>query len=138
MKLKTTFTTPVSFYTQETTYIPGQGVTTAWTKFESTQPNGSNLNVFFCEWIGSYGEMKLSAQAQGVGDSARVRMPFIPELYSKLREQRVVIAKNVANVLVDGEPDQTNVDAYRVWGGVDNIREENQYMEFSVQRYEVQ
>ncbi len=82
--------------------------------------------------------MKLSAQAQGVGDSARVRMPFIPELYSKLREQRVVIAKNVANVLVDGEPDQTNVDAYRVWGGVDNIREENQYMEFSVQRYEVQ
>lgn len=138
MKLKTRFTTPVSFYTQETAYVPGQGVTTAWEKFDSEQIDETRLSVFFCEWTGSYGEMKLSAQAQGVSESARVRMPFIPALYEKLRALKVVIAKNAAVILVDNAPDPVNVNAYRVWGGVDNLREENQYMEFNVSRYEVQ
>ena len=82
--------------------------------------------------------MKLTAQAQGVNDSARVRMPFVPDLYEVLRSKLVIIAKNANNILINGNPDQTNVNAYRVWGGVNIINEENQYMEFNVQRYEVQ
>jgi len=138
MKLKTVFTTPISFYVQETTYVPGQGITTSWRKFESILSDQSKMSVFFCEWVGTYGSMKLSAQAQGINDSARVRMPFIPDLCKKLKSQLVIIAKDAANILVDGNPDQANINSYRVWGGVNIINEENQYMEFNVQRYEVQ
>jgi len=35
-----------------------------------------------------------------------------------------------------GEPDKLNPNCYEVWGGVDNVLEANQYMEFSVRRYE--
>ncbi|MHC1772950.1 MAG: hypothetical protein AB9907_14715 [Flexilinea sp.] len=139
MKLRAKFTTAVSFYEQTTTYTSGQGVEKAWTRYESELSDDSKIFVFFCEWIGTYGEMKIAAQAQGVSDSARVKMPYIPELYNKLRTQKIVIAKHADDdVLSDGEIDASNVNAYRVWGGVDNIREENQHMEFNVMRYEVQ
>ena len=139
MKIKTAFTTAISFYSLETTYVVGQGVTSAWTLIESSLSDTERVSVFFCEWVGSYGEMKLAAQAQGVSESARVRMPFVPAVYEKLRSVKVVIAKNAdSSIIVDNVPDAANINAYRVWGGVDNLREENQYMEFNVSRYEVQ
>lgn len=139
MKIKTAFTTAVSFYSLETTYVVGEGVTSAWTLIESPLSDTERVSVFFCEWTGSYGEMKLAAQAQGVSESARVRMPFVPVLYEKLRSVKVVIAKNAdTSVIVANVPDKTNLNAYTVWGGVDNVREENQVMEFNVTRYEVQ
>jgi len=39
--------------------------------------------------------------------------------------------------VVDGEPNPDNPNCYEMVGGVDNMREENQYMEFAVKRYEV-
>lgn len=139
MKLHVKFTTPIIFHVQTTAYVSGQGVTKTWEKYESMLSDGSKMSVFFCEWVGSFGEIKFAAQAQGVSDSARIRMPFIPELYAELKSQKVVIAKNAdATVIVDNAPDASNANAYKVWGSVDNIREESQYMEFNVQRYEVQ
>ena len=38
--------------------------------------------------------------------------------------------------IVKEEPDSNNPNVYELWGGVDNVREENQYMEFRVRRYE--
>lgn len=138
MKTRTTFTTPVSFYAQTTSYDPDQGSIIEWTKFESALSGTESIDVFWCEWVGSYGEMKMSAQAQGIGESARVRMPFIPELYEKLRTQRVLIAKNAdVNVISNSQPVITCPNAYMVWGGVDNVREENKLLEFNVRRYEV-
>lgn len=139
MKLRAKFTTAISFYIQTTAYDSGQGVTKTWTLYKSELSDGSKMSVFFCEWTGSYGEIKFAAQAQGVSDSARVRMPFIPELYAELKSQKVLIAKNAdTNVIDDNAPDAANANAYRVWGSVDNIREENILMEFNVMRYEVQ
>ena len=139
MKIKTAFTTAISFYSQETTYTSGKGNVVTWSKFESPLSPTEQVSVFFCEWTGSYGEMKLSAQAQGVNESARVRLPFVPALYEKLREVKVIIAKkDDANVIKNGAPVASCPNAFVVWGGVDNIREENQLMEFNVRRYEVQ
>lgn len=139
MKLRAKFTTAIAFHVQTTEYVSGQGVTKTWKKFESELSDDSKLSVFFCEWVGSYGEIKFAAQAQGVSDSARVRIPYIPELYAALKSQKVIIAKNAdTTVIVDNEPDAVNANAYRVWGSVDNVREENILMEFNVMRYEVQ
>ena len=50
----------------------------------------------------------------------------------------VLIAKNGdPNVLKNGQPNLICTNAYMVWGGVDNIRESNQYMTFDMQRFEV-
>lgn len=138
MKIRTTFTTAISFYVQTTSYDPDYGPILEWAKFESALSETENIDVFWCEWVGSYGDMKMSAQAQGVSESARVRMPFIPELYEKLRSQKVLIAKNADEaVIVNNHPVAAYRNAYMIWGGVDNVREENQLLEFNVRRYEV-
>jgi hypothetical protein len=50
---------------------------------------------------------------------------------------QVVIIKNAdSTAIVDDVPDKNNPNVYELWGGVDNVKEENQYMEFRVRRYE--
>lgn len=49
--LKFSPTTPMKFYTKETTYVPGKGNTTTWQEITS---NG--FNVFYGEWRGSFGD----------------------------------------------------------------------------------
>lgn len=129
--LKFNPTTPIKLYTKETTYVPGQGNTTTWQPLVSGE-----YNTFYCEWRGSFGDRAMSAEALGVKDSATVRTFFNPTLYAKLRTVKVVVAKNAANILVNGAPDKNKPDCYELWGGVDNVKEENQFMEFRVRRYE--
>lgn len=124
-------TTPIKLYTKETTYIPGQGNTTTWQELDS-----DGYKVFYCEWRGSFGDRALSAEALGIKDSATIRTFYNPNIYAKLRTVKVIVAKNGANILNDGVPDKNNPNCYELWGGVDNVLEENQFMEFRVRRYE--
>lgn len=138
MKIHARFTTAVSFWSKTSTYTPGQGNTTTWTLYTE-----GAMSVFPCEWRGKFGYGKrgnetYDADAEGVVDRAQIRMPFIPGLYDKLRTGTVVILKgDDQSGLVDGEPDPGNPNVYEAYGGIDDIYEERQYMEFHVHRYEV-
>lgn len=138
MKIRARFTTAVSFWEKVTSYTPGQGNTTTWTLYTE-----GTMSVFPCEWRGKFGYGRrgnetYEADAEGVIDRASVRMPFIPGLYDKLRTGAVIVIKGAdESGLVDGEPDPGNPNVYETYGGIDNILEENQYMEFLVHRYEV-
>ena len=138
MKIRARFTTAVSFWEKVTSYTPGQGNTTSWTLYTE-----GTMSVFPCEWRGKFGYGRrgnetYEADAEGVIDRASVRMPFIPGLYDKLRTGAVIVIKGAdESGLVDGEPDPGNPNVYETYGGIDNILEENQYMEFLVHRYEV-
>ena len=125
-------TTPVKFYAKTSTYVPGQGETATWVLVAS-----GAYNTFYCEWTGSFGERAMEAQALGVSDFATVRTFYNPCVYAKLRTEQVVVIKNAdVTAIVGGVPDKNNPNVYELWGGVDNIKEENQYMEFRVRRYE--
>ena len=124
-------TTPIKLYTKETTYIPGQGNTTTWQELDS-----DGYKVFYCEWRGSFGDRALSAEALGIKDSATIRAFYNPNIYNKLRAVQVTVAKNGADILKDGQPDKNNPDCYELWDGVDNVKEDNQFLEFRVRRYE--
>ena len=138
MKIHARFTTAVSFWSKVSTYTAGQGNTTSWTLYTE-----GTMSVFPCEWRGKFGYGKrgnetYDGDAEGVVDRAQIRMPFIPGLYDKLRTGSVVVLKgDDQSGLIDGEPDPGNPNVYEAYGGIDNIYEENQYMEFHVHRYEV-
>lgn len=125
-------TTPVKFYAKESEYVPGEGQTTTWKLVTSWV-----YDTFYCEWQGTFGDRALSAEALGIKDSATVRTFYNPAVYAKLRTVQVVVIKNAdATAIVDGEPDKNNPNVYELWGGVDNVREENRFIEFRVRRYE--
>lgn len=124
--------TPIQFYAKETTYVPGKGNTTTWNKI-----NTDGYETFYCEWRGSFGDRALSAEALGIKDSATIRTFYNPAIYEKLRSVHVVVVKNAdETALIDGEPNKNNPNLYELWGGVDNVLEENRYLEFRVRRYE--
>ncbi len=136
-------TTPIKFYAKTSEYVPGQGDTITWILIESIiKPEEGEIpaekaSVFYCEWQGSYGERALSAEALGVKDSATVRTFYNPDIYSKLKTVQVVVIKNADSTAIkSGVPDKNNANVYELWGGVDNVREENQFIEFRVRRYE--
>ena len=125
-------TTPIQFYAKESKYEPGQGMIETWNLVKSGE-----YNTFYCDWQGTYGDRAISAEALGVRDSATIRIFYNPIVYEKLRTVRVVVIKNAdSTAIVDGEPDKNNPNVYELRGGVDNVREENQFMEFRVRRYE--
>lgn len=125
--LKFNPTTPIVFYVSVSEYETGVGQTETWQK----------IGTLYGEWRGSFGDRRLNAQALGVSDSATVRTFYHPDIYSKMKTNRTVVIKNAdATAIKDGEPDKLNPNCYEVWGGVDNVLEANQYMEFSVRRYE--
>lgn len=124
--LKFNPTTPVTFYAK----VPVYGAGSATISWES-------IGRLSCEWRGAYGDRVSAAQALGVSDSATVRTFYHPAIYAKLRSVQVVAIKNAdATAIVNGAPVVTNPNVYEVWAGVDNVGEENQFMEFRVRRYE--
>lgn len=138
MKIKAKFTTGISFWEKISTYVPGKGNETTWSLI-TVGP----MSVFPCEWRGKFGYGKrgnetFSADAEGVIDWANIRMPFVPDVYQKLRTGTVVVIRGSDDdSLIDGEPNPGNPNVYEAYTGVDNIYEENQFMEFRVHRYEV-
>lgn len=141
--LKMNPTTPVKYYVREDNYVPGQGSSIVWNPIESiikpeteTDPV-EKTDIFYCEWKGSFGDRATAAQALGVNDSATIRTFFNPDIYEKLRTAQVVVLKNADETAIkDGIPDKNNPNCYELWGGVDNVAEENRFMEFRVRRYE--
>ena len=138
MKIRARFTTPVSFWEKTSTYVLGEGNSTDWKQYTE-----GSMCVFPCEWRGKFGYGKIGnatydADAEGTLDRATIRMPFIPGLYDKLRTGSVVVIKGTdPSSILSGEPNPENPNVYEVYGGVDNIYQENQYMEFHAKRYEV-
>ena len=127
--LKFNPTVPLLFYFKSSTYVPGTGQTVTWTKIIT--------NAQYAEWIGGYGDRAVAAQAIGVSDMATVRTFYHPTIIAKLRTAQVVVIKNAdTTAIVAGVPDKNNPNCYELWGGVDNVGEENQFMEFRVRRYE--
>ena len=125
-------TTPLKYYAQASTYTSGQGQDATWILLSS-----GDISTFYADWQGAYGERATTAESLGVKDSATIRTFYIPAVYEKLRSVRVLVVKNAdALAVVDGVPDRNNANLYELWGGVDNVREENQFMEFRVRRYE--
>jgi len=120
-------TVKISFWAKEGTYVPGQGQTSEW----------KDAGSLYCEWRGAYGDKASAAQALGVNESATIRTFYHPDIYDKLSTVQVIIAKHGdANVIKNGIPDKNNPNCYGLWGGVDNAKEANLYMEFRVRRYE--
>ncbi len=124
--------TSIQFYEKTSAYVVGEGNTIAWTPI-ATDGNG----VFYCRWQGSFGDRQTAAQAMGVSESATVRTFYNPTICEKLRTVQVIIIKNAdSTAIVEGVPNKNNPNVYELWGGVDNVSEENQFMEFQVRRYE--
>ena len=125
-------TTPIKFYTKEITYVPGQGNTTVWQEL-----NSDGYTVFYCEWRTIYGDRALTAETLGVKESATIRTFYNPNIYNKITRVQAIIVKNLdETAFINGVPDKNNPNLYELWGGVDNVLEENQFMEFRVRRYE--
>ena len=130
--LKFNATTPIKLYYKYTEYISGQGNTTTWTLIES-----EDYSTFYCEWKGGFGDRAMAAESMGVKDWATLRTFYNPSIYEKAKTVAVVVVKNAdATAFINGKPDKNNMNVYEIWGGVDNVLEENQYLEFKVRRYE--
>lgn len=124
--------TPLNFYYKGTTYTQGQGNVTAWVKITS-----GDFDTFYCEWKGGYGDAVITANSMGIKDWGTVRTFFNPFIYEKLKTVSVVVVKNAdSTAFVEGEINKNNMNVYELWGGVDDVLEQNQYMEFKVRRYE--
>ncbi len=122
-------TKPILFYKKSGGYVKGEGANNTWAPVIT--------NALFCEWKGGYGDRAIAAEAVGVSDMATIRTFYHPIVYKALRESQVVVIKNAdATAIVEGEPDEDNSNTYELWGGADDINEENQFMEFRVRRYE--
>lgn len=135
MKIKARFTTGVSFWEKVSTYEAGKGNSTSWTLYTE-----GTMSVFPCEWRGKILSGKnqnevFQGNAEGALERATIRMPFIPGLYEKLRSGAMVAVKG-GNSSEDTEPNLMSPNAYEVFGTVDNIMEECQFMEFQLARYE--
>ena len=135
MKIRARFTKAVSFWEKVTAYVPGQGNSTSWTLYTE-----GTMTVFPCEWrnkilAGKNQNETFDGNAERSLERVTVRMPFIPALYEKLRSGAMIAIKG-GNTETDTEPDLTSANTYEVFGTVDNLLEECQYMEFQLARYE--
>lgn len=130
--LKFNPSTPIKIYTRKTDYIPGKGNVTTWQEL-----NSDGYKVFYCEWRTMYGDRALTAETMGIKESATIRTFYNPNIYNKITRVQTLIVKNLdETAFVEGQPDKDNPNLYELWGGVDNILEENRFMEFRVRRYE--
>ena len=120
-------TTPLKFWYEDSAYIPGTGATTIWKQLAGTH---------YCQWQSTFGNMLVTAMSSGVTESATVSMIYNPDIYNLLQSKKVIVAKNMADVIVSGQPSKSNPNAFMLWSGVENVAEENRYMVFMVRRYE--
>lgn len=122
-------TVPLLYYSADSSYVAGEGQSTVWTQVIP--------DALYAEWRGGFGDRALAAQAVGVSDMATVRTFYHPILCDRLRCIRVLVVKNGDQTAVqDGKADRFNPNLYELWGGVDDIEEAHQFLEFRVRRYE--
>lgn len=122
-------TTPLWFYQLTSTYTPGEGQTEAWALVLA--------DPLYCEWTGGYGAVAIEAATRGINDFATVKTFYHPTIYTAAQTQRIVVVRNsITNALADGIPNASNPNVYELWGAIDNIKMENQKMEFKAKRFE--
>ncbi|MBR6090855.1 MAG: hypothetical protein IKP86_13040 [Anaerolineaceae bacterium] len=130
--------TAIKIYYKTKQYQPGAvGTRSAWEKF-SAPLNGADLDVYWADWRGSFGDQELRAMSMGVFDLCTVRMDWHPEIYRLLQRREVIIIKNASPDAVDNDgcPILSDPDVYSVWGAVDDVRSMHKIMEFKVRRFE--
>lgn len=125
--------TLIKFAVQRTKYVAGEGSTTTWQPIEVSigkDENGSDImtDCFYCEWLGSYGNVAIQQQADGVIRPARVRMTYVKSIYEALLSGAVRIYKN--GVIDDAH-------CFTLASAADNYLESNKMLEFQVKKYEV-
>jgi len=128
----------ISVFRKSSVYVPGTGGDVVWEQVTSS-PDGETISAYQVEWIGAYGSRLIEAQAQGVSESATVRMSYNPDVYAALRDSDCIItygAATLSDVIVDGQPDAANQNLWQLWGGVDDVRMQGYEMELTVMRYE--
>ena len=125
--------TLVKFFVQESIYTPGKGAKTEWKPIKVSigrddQGNPIETDCFYCEWLGSYGNVAIQQQADGIVQPARVRLPFVKKLYEALLSKDVKIYKN--GVIDDAH-------CFMLASAADNYAESNEMLEFQVKKREV-
>ena len=130
--------TLVRFYIKTADYVFGIGSVEKYELFEfPVNSAGKMCSNVWVNWQSLFGTQLQEAEIKGIKQPARIQCPFIPQLYNALRTKEVLVYKWVdAPVLIDGVPDPSQPDWYKVSSGVEDIHEEQRRMEFSVQRYE--
>lgn len=123
--------TPVQILYKYSTYQDGDTVTN-WRQYYV-----EDRKVFFCEWRNFFGSPLIEANAKGVAQPARVRMPYDPTLYRLLQSRECVIVRSAENIdLIHNVPAFDSLETYSLYSNVDNINDEYMWMEYNVKRYE--
>lgn len=125
--------TMIKFAVQNSTYIAGKGNVTDWNFVTvnigiDTDGKPIKTDCFYCEWLNSYGAVAIQQQADGISQTARVRMTFVQAVYNALQTNSVKIYKNG---IVD------DLHCYMLASSPDNYAEQNKMLEFNVKHYEV-
>ena len=124
--------TLIKFATQVTAYTEGVGASTEWQTISvcvgHSVPDNKPImsDCFYCEWLGSYGAVAIQQQSDGVTRPARVRMPFVQDVYDAL------LAGDV-RIYLDGKTDAAHT--FELASAADNYLNENKMLEFNVKQY---
>ncbi len=135
--------TAVQFYIEKSDYIKGAGHELTYTPIENVIVRAIEgteelkTSCYYCAWKGGFGERLMAAQAMGVMQMATLKMRFNPKIYEAIKERNVLVVKSMdETAFVDGKPNTTCINLYETWGDIDNVNDENLFMEFKVKRYE--
>ncbi len=130
--LKFNPTTPIQIYIKSVEYVRNKGNVSVWIRQET-----DGYDTYYSEWRTIFGDRAIAAESLGVKEGANIKTYFNPVLYEAMRRNETLIVKNLdESAFAEGKPDKDNPNLYELWGGIDNILEENLFMEFRVRRYE--
>lgn len=85
----------------------------------------TKTDIFYCEWLTSYGNLAIQQQQQGIIEGAKVRMPYIATLVDALRNHQIIIYKNAIE-------DKNN--QFILNSSIEDIKEHHKEIEFQVKR----
>ncbi|MBD5086693.1 MAG: hypothetical protein HDT32_05015 [Clostridiales bacterium] len=125
--------TLIKFGVPKNIYVAGQGNTIEYELIShvvGTDGDGKAIqsDCFYCEWLNSYGAVAIQQQADGVSQSARIRMTYVKAVYDALKKDSIRIYKHG---IIDDE------HCFVLSSSPDNYAESNKMLEFNVKHYEV-
>lgn len=122
----------IRFAVQQTRYIAGKGTATEWETIKAQIGNDNESDApimtdcFYCEWLGSYGAAAIAQQSDGVIRPARVRMPYVKEVYDALTTKDV-------RIYLNGD----TAHPFRLASAADDYLQQHKMIEFQVKLHEV-
>lgn len=96
----------------------------------ATNPDGTPVytDCFYCDWQNAFGLNAIQLEQTNVAQPARVRMPYVRNVYEALQSKTARIYKN-------GREDPAHT--FVLNSSVDNVDEQNKSIEFQVKHNEV-